>query len=107
LLAKNADFSDLRVINFPISLTFDENKSLNEKWSAPHFFAPEIFNKKSPPNEKADGWSCGAIIYLLLCGSVPFRGATDKEVIANIKAGKLDFSGELWDSISDPAKDLI
>jgi len=66
-----------------------------------------MFDKKQPISEKTDAWSCGAIMYLLLCGKVPFDGETDKEVIANIKAGKVDFSGELWDSISESAKDMI
>jgi len=107
ILARHADWSDLRIINFPISVGFDHNKSLNEKWQAPHFLAPELFDSKQTPDEKSDGWSCGAIVHLLLSGKAPFEGATDAEVMANIKAGKLDLTGDLWDNISESAKDMI
>ena len=107
LLARHADWSELRIINFPISVGFDSNKNLNEKWQAPHFLAPELFDPKAKLNEKSDGWSCGAIVYLLLSGKVPFEGATDAEVIAKIKKGEVDLTGDLWDGVSDCAKELI
>jgi calcium-dependent protein kinase len=50
LLARHADWSELRIINFPISVGFDDNKNLNEKWQAPHFLAPELFDPKATPN---------------------------------------------------------
>ena len=49
----------------------------------------------------------GAIIYLLVSGKVPFEGNTDQEIISKIKAGKVDFTGGVWDDISHCAKDLI
>ena len=107
LVTKNSDFTDIRIINFPCSLTYDENIQLNEKFQSPHFLAPEMLSKKGSVVEKSDGWSCGAIIYLLLSGQVPFRGDTDMEIIAKIKAGNLMFEGDIWDSVSDNAKDLI
>ena len=74
------DFSDIRIINFPISLNYDGNKNLNEKFNYPSFMAPEIFDPHIVDDEKSDSWSCGAIIYFLLSGHRPFPGDTDLEI---------------------------
>jgi len=68
--------------------------------------APELFENKHA-DEDADCWSCGAIIYFLLSGALPFPGDTDMEMKANIQAGKFDLSEGVWESVSDKAKDLI
>ena len=67
--------------------------------------APEILDGKC--DEKSDAWSAGAIIYLLISGSAPYTGSTDKEIIENIKNGELSFDCPVWQCISEPAKDLI
>jgi len=56
--------------------------------------APEICEGKI--TEKSDAWSAGAIIYLLLSGSAPFTGSTDKEIIEKIKKGELGFECPVW-----------
>ena len=77
LVDKDSEFQDIRIVNFPGSLTFNGNINLNEKFQFPHFFAPEMLANKMNPEEKSDCWSVGAIIFLLLSGKVPFEGSTD------------------------------
>jgi calcium-dependent protein kinase len=49
----------------------------------------------------------GVILFILLCGCVPFGGDTDEEIFNSIKHGTLEFFSPYWDNISEPAKDLI
>ena len=44
------------------------------------YAAPEIF-LGAPCGIEVDFWSLGVIIYMLLCGSLPFDSIADKEVI--------------------------
>ena len=43
----------------------------------------------------------------MLCGHEPFEAEYVKDLIEKIKSSKFDFPGELWDSISQNAKDLV
>jgi len=48
--------------------------------------APEIFNEKKY-NEKADIWSIGIVMYILLTGKAPYFGNDDDKIIAQAKKG--------------------
>jgi calcium-dependent protein kinase len=54
-------------------------KFLNIK---PYYIAPEVIRKEY--SEKCDVWSCGIILYILLCGYPPFTGKTVKDIISKI-----------------------
>ena len=47
------------------------------------------------------------LAYVLLTGFSPFGGDTDQETLRNISVAKLDFPLELFEGVSDMAKDFI
>ena len=51
--------------------------------------APDVFTESY--NEKCDEWSCGVIMYLMLCGYPPFNGRTDGEILRKIQNGQFTF----------------
>lgn len=98
------NFMNVKVIDFGTAKIFDKNKSENKVIGSAYYIAPEVLNGKY--NEKCDVWSCGVIMYILLCGRPPF-GGEDDEIIEKIKKGKYDTKSDPWPSISSEAKDLI
>ena len=51
-------------------------------------------------------WSCGVILYILLCGYPPFNG-DDMTIKKKILEGKCEFDDQEWKNISQDAKSLI
>ena len=71
----------------------------------PYYIAPEVLKKKY--DEKCDIWSCGVILYILLCGYPPFSGKTDDKIMEKVAKGHYDFNSEEWDNVSKEAKNFI
>ncbi len=97
----------IKIIDWGTARFFDKdkNKKMNKISGTPYYIAPEVLFEKY--DEKCDIWSCGVIMYILLCGYPPFNGETDNEILAKIKNGKFTFPEEEWSSVSLNAKDLI
>lgn len=53
-----------------------------------HFMSPEMV-ERVPYGSAVDVWSAGALLYVLLCGQLPFTGTRDKLFDAII-AGAFD-----------------
>ena len=80
--------ANLKVIDFGASEKM-VNSKLTKKVGTPYYVAPEVI-KGISYDEKVDVWSCGVILYILLCGRPPFKGLNDIETLKLARAGKLD-----------------
>ena len=70
------------------------------------YIAPEIVSEE-PYDSACDCWSLGVIIYVILSGNVPFYRENETDRFEAIKNCEWDFEDEIWDEVSDLAKDLI
>jgi calcium-dependent protein kinase len=105
LLESNKDFSQIKIIDFGISVVKEPEVFIEESIGTPYYIAPEVWKKKY--DEKCDVWSCGVIMYILLSGTPPFNAASDAEMKEKILDGSFSLSGKVWDTISEEAKDLV
>lgn len=81
-------------------------QSLTNRCGTPTYVAPEIL-KNVPHDTKADMWSVGVIIYVLLVGYPPFMEDNQSDLFRKIRTGDYDFFEEDWEGISEEARDLI
>lgn len=118
MFESNKDGALIKVIDFGTSRIFDSSEKMNQKFGTvsvcpfffynefkPYYIAPEVLKKKY--DEKCDIWSCGVILYILLCGYPPFNGQNDKAIMEKVAKGVYNFDGEEWQQISTDAKTLI
>ena len=114
-LNKNPD-SPIKIIDFGLSKIFGEIRPLmkgnkieknimNARVGTTFYMSPEVLQGNY--DNKCDIWSCGVILYIMLCGYPPFDGETEYEIMKAISRKKFSFPEEEWKSISDDAKDLI
>lgn len=59
---------ELKLIDFGFSRIFEEGKMMKTACGSPNYSAPEILAKQSYDPIKADIWSAGIVLYLMLCG---------------------------------------
>ena len=101
---KDKEFFHIKVIDFG-TCEILKKKKLTEQIGTSFYIAPEVI--KNSYNEKCDLWSCGVILYILLCGSPPFYGKNEKEIFKKIIEGNFTFRHKIWNKISTEAKNLV
>lgn len=103
-LSKDSE-SELKLIDFGLSAVATEDEILHDKKGTPYYVAPEVLSGNY--NYKADCWSLGVIMYMLLTGSPPFNGNNSKEILMSVYNSSYSFRHPTFRLISDSAKDLI
>jgi serine/threonine-protein kinase SIK3 len=66
----------LQLADFGFSNQFTEGCLLSTWCGSPPYAAPELFQGLKYDGPKADIWSLGVVLYVLVCGSLPFDGRT-------------------------------
>ena len=69
------------------------------------YCSPEVVNNLY--DEKCDEWSCGVLMYVLLCGEPPFKGDTEEEIFKKIKINDYNFEPKPFKYVSKNCIDLI
>jgi calcium-dependent protein kinase len=101
--SKNKDIF-IKLIDFGTSITI-KGKNLTQELGTIYYIAPEVFMNNY--NEKADIWSCGIILYTMLCGHPPFCGNKENIIKSKILHSKLTFPSKEFKTVSSDAKEYI
>ncbi|KAK6779906.1 hypothetical protein RDI58_022090 [Solanum bulbocastanum] len=88
---------NLKISDFGLSALAEskcQDGLLHTKCGTPAYVAPEVINKRGYDGAKADIWSCGVILYVLLAGYLPFQDSNLMEMYRKI--GKAEFKCPNW-----------
>ncbi|CAN4084227.1 unnamed protein product [Withania somnifera] len=82
---------NLKVSDFGLSALVDSKRQdglLHTTCGTPAYVAPEVIHKRGYDGEKADIWSCGVVLFVLLAGYLPFQDQNLMEMYKKISKGE-------------------
>lgn len=85
------EHGNLKVSDFGLSALANSRRQdglLHTTCGTPAYVAPEVISRKGYDGAKADIWSCGVILYVLLAGYLPFHDANLMELYRKIAKGE-------------------
>jgi len=81
------DDGNLRIADFGLSNKMKDGFFLKTSCGSPNYAAPEVICDELYAGPEVDVWSCGVILYALLCGSLPFDDENIPNLFRKIKSG--------------------
>ncbi|KAF7817301.1 CBL-interacting serine/threonine-protein kinase 5-like [Senna tora] len=86
---ENLKISDFGLSALPEQLRYDG--LLHTQCGTPAYVAPEVLRKKGYDGSKADIWSCGVILYVLLAGFLPFQNENLMSMYNKVLKAEFEF----------------
>ncbi|KAG1714836.1 Serine/threonine-protein kinase SIK3 [Nymphon striatum] len=79
---------NIKIADFGFSNHFEVGHLLSTWCGSPPYAAPELFEGKMYDGPKADIWSLGVVLYVLVNGALPFDGLTLQDLRQRVLEGK-------------------
>ncbi|PHH60395.1 hypothetical protein CDD81_1708 [Ophiocordyceps australis] len=104
----------VKLADFGLAKIIGEQSFTSTLCGTPSYVAPEILTdpKHRMYTKAVDIWSLGVVLYICLCGFPPFSDELFSRdfpyrLSDQIRHGRFDYPSPYWDSVGDPALDLI
>eukprot|EP00282_Hemiselmis_andersenii_P023070 CAMPEP_0172017050 /NCGR_PEP_ID=MMETSP1041-20130122/11354_1 /TAXON_ID=464988 /ORGANISM="Hemiselmis andersenii, Strain CCMP439" /LENGTH=412 /DNA_ID=CAMNT_0012672047 /DNA_START=86 /DNA_END=1321 /DNA_ORIENTATION=- len=94
---------NVKIADFGLSNMMRDGSFLKTSCGSPNYAAPEVISGHLYAGAEVDIWSCGVILYALLCGNLPFDDENIANLFKKIKGGVYTMPGYL----SEGCRDLI
>jgi 5'-AMP-activated protein kinase catalytic alpha subunit len=82
------DSLNVKIADFGLSNMMTDGDFLRTSCGSPNYAAPEVISGKLYAGPEVDVWSCGIILYALLCGTLPFDDEHVPTLFKKIKSGQ-------------------
>lgn len=82
---------NIKIIDFGLSNLYSPVSHLSTFCGSLYFAAPELLNAKPYTGPEVDVWSFGIVLYVLVCGKVPFDDQSMPALHAKIKRGQVEY----------------
>lgn len=92
---------NIKIIDFGLSNLYSPDSHLSTFCGSLYFAAPELLNAKPYIGPEVDVWSFGIVLYVLVCGKVPFDDQSMPALHAKIKRGQVEYP--TWLSAGKPS----
>lgn len=100
------ELDDIKIADFGLSKMILPKEKMDAACGTLSYVAPEVLTMQGYGKE-ADLWSVGVIMFLILCGKLPFDGENHNEIIRSTIQGDIKVNASIWNKLSEDARNLI
>lgn len=86
---------NVKIADFGLSNIMIDGDFLKTSCGSPNYAAPEVIAGKLYAGPEIDIWSCGVILYALMCGKLPFDENNTPALYKRIQSGKFEIPKHL------------
>ena len=94
---------NIKIVDFGLSNLYNKGELLKTPCGSPCYAAPEMISGKNYSGLSVDIWSCGIILFAMICGYLPFDDTNNDVLYKKISSG--DY--KIPSFVSEKAKDLM
>ena len=94
---------NLKIVDFGLSNLYRAEETLKTACGSPCYAAPEMIAGKRYHGSRVDVWSCGVVLFAMLCGYLPFEDPNTSLLYKKILGG--EYKCAPW--VSPEAQDLM
>ena len=93
----------MKIVDFGLSNTYSDGELLKTACGSPCYAAPEMIAGNKYSGLCVDIWSCGVIMFALICGFLPFEDPDTSKLYQKILSGHF----QIPSFVSKEAQDLM
>ncbi len=94
---------NIKIVDFGLSNTYSNGELLKTACGSPCYAAPEMIAGKKYQGSNVDIWSCGVIMFALICGYLPFEDPDTAKLYKKILEGEF----KIPSYVSEKGRELL
>lgn len=98
---------EIKIIDFGLSNMYSHDHLLKTYCGSLYFAAPELLSAHPYRGPEVDIWSFGVVLFVLVCGRVPFDDKSVSNLHEKIKKGHIDYPDHLSFECVDLLKKML
>ncbi|ODQ49483.1 hypothetical protein PICMEDRAFT_57509 [Pichia membranifaciens NRRL Y-2026] len=98
---------EIKIIDFGLSNMYSHDHLLKTYCGSLYFAAPELLSAHPYRGPEVDIWSFGVVLFVLVCGRVPFDDKSVSNLHEKIKKGHIDYPDHLSIECVDLLKKML
>lgn len=98
---------NIKIVDFGLSNRYRQGEVLRTACGSPCYAAPEMIAGKKYSALKVDVWSAGVVLFVLLCGYLPFEDPDTSKLYRKIQTGNYKLPAFLSEQARDIIKGLL
>lgn len=101
------DTGNIRILDFGLSNFYDPNDLLRTFCGSLYFAAPELLKGQAYVGPEVDIWALGVVLYVMVCGKVPFDDKNLSALHEKIKRCEITYPSHLSDDLRSLLQRMI